>query len=307
MPIGPIPAKVKIRRTGFLTAICLAALVAAQAVLGAEQAVTLWELQGNTNRIFILGSIHMLRSTDYPIPSVINSVYEEAEALIMELDLDDIDQAGMAALVLELGMLRDGKSLEDVIGKPAYAEALALADELEIPLALLANSKPWLAAVTVETLILTRVGFDPQYGVEQHLMSMAKRAHKEITGFETERQQLEMLDNLSPNAQRDMLLQTLADGNELVEVLDDIIDAWRNGDTAYLEETLLTDITDYPELYESIVVNRNRNWAQQIEALLDDDDDYLIVVGTMHLLGKDGVPMLLKNRGLEIRQMQQQN
>lgn len=297
----------KIRRTGFLTAICLAALVATQAVLGAEQAVTLWELQGNTNRIFILGSIHMLRSTDYPIPSVINSVYEEAEALIMELDLDDIDQAGMAALVLELGMLRDGKSLEDVIGKPAYAEALALADELEIPLALLANSKPWLAAVTVETLILTRVGFDPQYGVEQHLMSMAKRANKEITGFETERQQLEMLDNLSPSAQRDMLLQTLADGNELVEVLDDIIDAWRNGDTAYLEETLLTDITDYPELYASIVVNRNRNWAQQIEALLDDDDDYLIVVGTMHLLGKDGVPMLLKNRGLEIRQMQQQN
>lgn len=297
----------KIRRTGFLTAICLAALVATQAVLGAEQAVTLWELQGNTNRIFILGSIHMLRSTDYPIPSVINSVYEEAEALIMELDLDDIDQAGMAALVLELGMLRDGKSLEDVIGKPAYAEALALADELEIQLALLANSKPWLAAVTVETLILTRVGFDPQYGVEQHLMSMAKRANKEITGFETERQQLEMLDNLSPSAQRDMLLQTLADGNELVEVLDDIIDAWRNGDTAYLEETLLTDITDYPELYASIVVNRNRNWAQQIEALLDDDDDYLIVVGTMHLLGKDGVPMLLKNRGLEIRQMQQQN
>lgn len=292
-------------RTGFL-ATCLAASMAAQPLFGAEHAVTLWELQGNTNRIFILGSMHMLRSTDYPIPSVIYSAFDEAESLIMELDLDDLDPQSIAALVLELGILGDGESLEDKIGKSAYAEALALANAAQIPLALLANSEPWLAAMTVETLVLTRVGFDPQYGIENHLMAMAKSAHKEITGLETERQQLEMLDNLSRNAQRDMLLQTLADANEIADVLNDIIDAWRNGDTEFLAETLLSEVAEYQELYETIVVDRNRNWVKQIEALLDDVDDYLIVVGTMHLVGKDGVPTLLKNRGLEIRQMQQQ-
>ena len=170
---------------------------------------------------------------------------------------------------------------------------------------MLANSKPWLAAMTVETMILTRVGFDPLHGIETHLMSMAQSGSKEILGLETERQQLEMLDGLSFNAQRDMLLQTLADASQIEDILDEIIDAWRHGDIAYMDKTLLSEMADYKELYESIVVARNKDWVQQIDALLDDDDDYLIVVGTMHLVGKDGVPMLLKNRGLEIRQMHQ--
>jgi hypothetical protein len=53
------------------------------------------------------------------------------------------------------------------------------------------------------------------------------------------------------------------------------------------------------------VVDRNKDWVRQITALLNDDDDYLIVVGTMHLIGKDGVPQLLRNRGMQIEQMSQ--
>ena len=193
-------------RIKLLTAICLAFSIAAQPVLGADHPVTMWELQGETNRIFILGSVHMLRSSDYPIPSVIYSAYDEAETLIMELDLDDLDPLQISALVLELGMIRDGESLEDKIGKLAYAEAVALANEIQIPLAMLANSKPWLAAMTVETMILTRVGFDPLHGIETHLMSMAQSGSKEILGLETERQQLEMLDGLSFNAHQDHCL-----------------------------------------------------------------------------------------------------
>lgn len=273
-------------------------------VLAAEHPVTLWELQGEHNRVFILGSMHMLRSSDYPIPSVIYEAFEEAETLIMELDLDDLDPQHISALVLELGMLSNGDTLEKTIGKQAYADALRLAAEVEIPLAMLANTKPWLAAMTVETMILTRAGFDPANGIEKHLMKMAQN-NKEILGLETERQQLEMLDNLSLDAQRDMLLQTLTDADELEEILDEIVEAWRHGDTHYMVETLLSDLAEFEELYESIVVARNRNWADQIDALLDDKDDYLIVVGTMHLVGKDGVPALLKNRGLKIQQMQQ--
>jgi hypothetical protein len=57
------------------------------------------------------------------------------------------------------------------------------------------------------------------------------------------------------------------------------------------------------ELYRSIVVDRNKDWVNQISELLDDDDDYLIVVGTMHLIGEDGVPQLLRNRGMQVEQV----
>ena len=286
-------------------AVCLALPMLSEPLLGADHPVTLWQVDGNTNSIFILGSIHLLRNSDYPIPSVIYGAYDEAEVLIMELDMDDMDPMRAQTLVRELGMIADGNSLEDVIGERAYAKAAALADDLQIPLTMLAGSKPWLAAVMVETLILTRVGFDPMQGIEMHLMTKAGNDGKQLLGFETERQQLEMLDGLSLGAQRDMLLQTLKDGGRIEELLDKIIDAWRHGDTAYMEQTLLSDMSGYDELYDTIVVDRNRDWVRQIDGLLDDRDDYLIVVGTMHLVGQDGVPQLLQKRGLEVTQMQQ--
>lgn len=286
-------------------AICFVLPVLSEPLAGAEHPVTLWQVDGDTNSIFILGSIHLLRKSDYPIPSVIYDVYDEAEVLIMELDMDDVDPMQTQALVRELGMLADGKSLEDEIGSRAYAKAAALADELQLPLSMLASSKPWLAAVMAETLILTRVGFDPMQGIEMHLMAKARSDGKEILGFETERQQLEMLDGLSMPAQRDMLLQTLEDGGRIEQLLNEIIDAWRYGNTRFMEQTLLSDMSGNDELYDTIVVDRNRDWVQQIEGLLDGSDDYLVIVGTMHLVGKDGVPRLLTRRGLEVTQMQQ--
>ena len=89
------------------------------------------------------------------------------------------------------------------------------------------------------------------------------------------------------------------------ETMDSMIDAWRTGDIAFLEENLLSDMQDYPELNDIIVVQRNIDWTNQIEALLDDNDDYLIVVGTLHLVGDEGVPDLLRSRGHEVRQLRQ--
>ena len=287
----------------FIANIFAVAIIFVLPGLAASQPVTMWQTQGEQNKIFLLGSIHLLRPSDYPIPSVIYSAYDEAETLIMELDMDDMDPMATQAIVLQLGMNADGETLEDILGARDYAKAVSLANDLEIPLAMLSGSKPWLAAVTIETLMLTRVGFDPSRGIEMHLTARAANDNKNVIGLETAQQQIEILAGLSMDAQREMLMQTLAEGGQIEALLEDIIDAWRNGDIEYLDETLLSDMEESRELYQKVVVERNRNWVQQIDALLDDDDDYLIIVGTMHLIGDDGVPALLRKRGLKVQQM----
>jgi hypothetical protein len=59
------------------------------------------------------------------------------------------------------------------------------------------------------------------------------------------------------------------------------------------------------ELNEALVNSRNRRWAAEISGLLDDDDDYLIIVGALHLVGEQGVPRLLARDGVEIVQLSQ--
>ena len=287
------------------------ALVGLLLALGVQSAdadnhpVTMWEIDGKTNRVFLLGSVHLLRPADYPIPGVIYSAYEEAEALIMELDMDDIDALAMQQLVFELGLMSEGQTLRDAIGGADFAEAEALALAVGIPMSALTPLEPWLAAVTAEVMILSRIGFDPAHGIEAHLQQKAENDGKEISGLETERQQLEILDGLSADAQREMLMDVLADGEQLATIMDDMITAWRNGDIEYLKQELLAEMRDRPELYKSLVVDRNIEWVQQIEPLLDDADDYLIIVGALHLVGEDGLPTLLRESGYSVVQLQE--
>ncbi len=291
----------------FFCGIWLTLLIAVWPALAAENGhpVSMWQIEGATNNIYLLGSIHMLREQDHPIPSVIYAAYREAEALIMELDMDDIDPVAEQALATELGLIHDGRTLRDLMGPERYAEAESLAAELQIPLRLLDQSEPWYAAVNVEIMMLMRIGFSPMHGIEFHLSELAQRDHKEIFGLETTRQQLEILDNLSLESQRDMLIQTLSDSKGLAEVMDDMIDAWRYGDVEFLEKSLLADMQEFEELHEAIVGNRNRNWVEKIQELLSEEDDYLIVVGALHLVGEEGVPHLLSQRGFDVIQLHQ--
>ena len=288
----------------------LSTLAAALFFAGAGRAddghtLPLWQVEGEQNRVYLLGSIHLLREQDHPIPNAIYEAYEEAETLYMELDMDDMDPFEGQALTNELGLIKDGRTLRDLLGPDLFARAAALAEAAQIPLGLLEKSEPWFAAMNVEIMLLMRIGFNPLFGVENQLMERAKADGKEIRGFETMRQQLEFLDGLSQEAQQEMLIQALSEGSEMQELMDAMIEAWRTGDTAFMEENLLADMQNYPELNRIIVVDRNIAWTDTIETLLDDSLDYLIIVGALHLIGDEGVPSLLESRGHNVNQMRQ--
>lgn len=289
------------RRCALLWALLLTASYAA----GDDGAVTMWRIEGAANDVFLLGSVHLLRESDYPLPDVIDEAYRSADALIMELDMDDLDPVVFQSLVNDLGMLEDGVTLESVLGAQRYAQARELAAVVDVPFEMLDGTEPWLAAITVEQLVLARIGFDPRYGVESRLAARAVEDGKEILGFEEIAEQLGFLDSLSREAQSELLLQTLEESAAIGEIMNELIDAWRRGDLRFLENAMLDEMAGYPELYEALVVARNRDWTRQIEALLDDGKSYLIVVGALHLIGKDGVPAMLRKNGVHAVQLQE--
>ena len=288
-----------------VVALIAAFLATVPAAAADGQALSLWQVAGQQNRVYLLGSIHLLRREDHPLPAAIYAAYEDADKIIMELDMDDVDPVASQMLTNELGLISDGRTLRDLLGEELYTQATSLADTARIPLSLLDKSEPWFAAMNVEIMMLMRIGFDPALGIENQLMERARADDKEILGFETMRQQLEFLDGLSPSAQQEMLIQALSEGSEMQETMDEMILAWRTGDVQFLEDNLLADMADYPELHKVIVVDRNVAWTDEIEELLDESDDYLIVVGALHLVGQEGVPRLLQARGHDVIQLRQ--
>jgi len=268
--------------------------------------LTLWRVDGAENSVYLLGSIHLLRAEDHPLPRAIDAAYADAEVLVMELDMDDLDPARTQAAFNSAGVMSDGTTLRELMGEEYYRAAEEAAAVIDVPLDMLASSEPWLAAMTVELMMLYRMGFDPMLGVEMTMTNRATADGKPIEGLETVEQQLGFLDGLPLEAQREMLLQTLLQGAEMNGSVDALIDAWRRGDTATLETELLQSIEEQADLHEALIVDRNRRWAETIATWLDDELDYLVVVGALHLVGDDGVPSLLGQAGYGIQQLKEQ-
>jgi len=266
-------------------------------------ALPLWELEGTSNRIHLLGSVHFLRAQDYPLPDAVMKVYAGADVVVFEIDLSTLDPIATQAMLQRIAVDPRGKDLEDYLGTQDYSNATMLAADIDIELAALRPYEPWFAALQITQLRLGQLGFDGTWGIETQLILAAVGDAKEIRGLETLEQQFDALDSLRPSAQRAFLLQTLEDAANIDDELDRVIVAWRSGDTVTLEEELLLGLTDQPELYEQILVQRNRSWTKQIIGFTNSGKDYLVVVGALHLVGDDSVIRMLDEAGYPARQL----
>ncbi len=258
----------------------------------------LWEVHGRHNTVYLLGSIHVLRPADYPLDPTVQSAYARSGALMMEINLEDIDSAAVQSEMIAGAMLPGDKTLADVMGPQRYAHAKSLAHDAGVELAPFERFAPWFAAEAISQLELAELGFQPQSGVEMYFLGRAKADGKPITGLETVHDQISLFTALSLDAQSDYLVSSLEEAHQLPQEVDDMVRAWKRGDADWFAREMAAEFADDPALYRSLLVARNARWLPRIEALLNDDTNYLVIVGTGHLVGRDSVIELLKKDGV---------
>lgn len=281
-----------------------AALAALGLAFAAAADPAAWRLTGQDGgEITLLGSMHVLRATDHPLPPSVDALIERAETIVMELDLDDIDAATQQRVVLGAAMLAQGTELADVLDVDLYRQLEQRAAELKIDLALLAPFEPWFLSVMLLDLGMRRYGFEPERGVEQYVLARARAGRKDIVGLETLEFQIGIFDALPPRSQQMMLAQTLAELDEAETAMVAMADAWRAGELEALSGELLDDFDDFPGLYDALVTQRNEAWIGNLENLLATGRRYLVVVGALHLVGDDSVIDLLAARGHRIARL----
>lgn len=264
----------------------------------------LWTVQGTHNTVYLLGSIHVLRPGDGGLPPAAESAYADAEQLVMEIDLDDPASADPVALLQAMqrtALLPEGTSLREVLGGD-YASIERRARQAGVDLAIFDRFAPWLVAVTLMQVELARLGFAPELGIEHTLANRAVGDGKPIAGLETAEQQFAAMGGLSLAEQKRFLVMTLEESGQIDSQLDELLGAWRRGDAAALARVLSAEFEEFPELYRPLTEDRNRAWLGRLVDLLDDRDDYLVVVGALHLVGRHSIVDLLEQRGYEVVQ-----
>jgi len=292
-------------RRSFLPALCaltLAAWTLCATVRADDSLHSLWELHGKRNTVYLMGSIHVLRPSDYPLAPAMEEAYRSCKALLMEINMDELDLGQVQAEMLASAMLADGKTLPEVMGSARYARAAGLANAVGFELSTFDLFAPWFAAEAISQAQLAQLGFDPQSGIEMYFMGRARSDGKPVSGLETVHDQITVFQSLSMDAQADYLIASLEQAHDLPKDVNDMVRAWQHGDARWFEAEMKNDIGRDPALYQSLLVARNRKWISRIESLLNDDQNYLVIIGTGHLVGQGSVLDLLKKDGVAATQ-----
>ncbi|MFC3051776.1 TraB/GumN family protein [Kordiimonas pumila] len=274
-----------------ITAILVLTFLSITATAGEGPAI--WKVSDEDSEIWLFGTIHILKpDTDWYSPAL-NKAYNRADVVYFEAPADP---AGIKPYVMKYGLnttapLSAQMTSEGTEYLAQVIQMLGLPQNFPQQLEPL---KPWLAAVQIANVQMQASGADPELGADRVLSKRAATDGKKMAYLETDADQVMALANLSPSAQLFFLEDGLKTMIEDPDMVDELIEGWRTGNVAQVDTILLETLEAHPELQKALLLDRNQNWANQINEILKGSGTVLIAVGAGHLVGPDSVQELLR-------------
>jgi len=265
------------------------------------RAASVWRVtSGAGNVLYLAGSIHALKSTDYPLPSAYNRAFDASDRLVCEVDPKALDKSSKG--LLKAGEYPKGDSLKNHVDSRTYDYLRRLFKLMDVPETKFARYRPWFLSLMLQEPALN--GISETLGVEEFLTRRAQANSKPVLGLESAREHADIFLGLTDRQSEAMLLIMFipaergrgSAGNALA-------DAWRRGDVDTDTRIFMDGFRDFPSLADRLLTNRNRHWIPKIEGYLRSGKTYLVVAGAAHMGGPNGVLALLRARGYRIEQL----
>ena len=266
----------------------------------------LWSISDEDSTVYLFGTVHILPPELEWRTDEVEAAFADAEIVYFEVDaLSQESQAEMQALIPQLGLNAPGVTLSSMISEEARGHVAVIAERIGAPadafMAQLDPLQPWLASLQMAVLQMQASGYEAGSGAEAALNADAEAAGKAKGYFETVEEQLRFLSDSPIDVQVADFEVSVEQMVEEPQILTELVQAWAAGDMDHIDSLINGDMRETsPELYERIIVQRNRNWIPQILAALAGSDDAFVAVGAGHMPGSEGVIALLEAEGLEV-------
>lgn len=262
-----------------------------------DAAPALWVVRDADSTIYLFGTVHVLKPDTAWASDRVDQAFDSAGDIWFEIP-DPNDTAAIMPLIQQHGI-----SMDRPLSSRLTAEELATLDvaarSIGATAAQMDPMRPWFAGLTLSVAPLAKAGYAAGSGVELTLLARAKEAGKEVRAFETLEQQIRMLATLPEAVEMSFLRSSLEDYDRAIELLDGMVAAWRTGDVDGLDAVMVEEMArDYPELYRTLLTDRNADWANQIEERLKGSGVTFVAVGAGHLVGDSSVQTFLAQKGI---------
>jgi uncharacterized protein len=263
---------------------------------------SLWKIQGKENVVYLLGSVHVLKKENYPLPDPIDKAFSNSKIAVFETDIEALQKPENAMKMLTKGQLPAGETLSKQLSPSVYTNFSNYMQKTGMPAEFFESLSPSAAAILLVALELKKLGLDPEIGLDKHFFDKATQESKKIVPLETIDFQINLVTDFTKEEGELLMKSTLKDIATLEKDLDDMLKAWQTGDADKLNKYLNEAMQESPVIYKRMLTDRNRNWLPKIEELAKGKENAIVIVGAGHLVGTEGVVELLKKKGAKITQ-----
>ena len=267
----------------------------------------LWKIEGNGLQTpsYLFGTIHLIGSDDYYLPTGTLSAIDNSEKMVFEIDMKEMGDMGAMMGLMNKAFMKDNKTLRDLISAEDYALVDAHFKKMGLPLMMLERMKPMFLTVFASG------DMDPaglQNGsmksYEMEFLEIANTSNKPTGGLETIEFQLSVFDSIPYTAQAEMLVETIKDEDKDSSQFDDMVQMYKN----QLINDMVSMIGDEEEQlseYEDILLSkRNEAWISGMKTMMNEMPTFF-AVGAGHLAGERGVIHLLRKEGYTLTPLSQ--
>jgi uncharacterized protein YbaP (TraB family) len=285
--------------------LCLLSLLGSCAPISqiGESKSTLWRVQGDHNRVYLLGSIHVLSKQAYPLKPALQQAFDDAQQVVFEIDLTRFTKKSFKEEFSRTATYPLGQTLSKKLS-PRTIELLNKVLPLYgLSLKEIEHLKPWFVAEALSSRTLQMAGFSDRLGIDLYFYHQAKTAGKPVLGLESLRDQAEIFDRYDDQQNEQYLVSTLSGLPSYAEMVRQLVVAWKDGNVGKLDRLLNQDKQADPITHETLFTRRNAKWIPEIERFAHGNGNYLIIVGAGHLVGEDGVVAQLKRAGYAVQQL----
>ncbi len=269
----------------------------------AAAAPALWLVQSPTAKVYLFGTVHLLRDNVPWLSPEVRAAMNDSQNAYLEV-ADPTDRSAVLAPLMKLGFdpqhpLSTKISSQDVAQLDLLAKKYGLGSE-----ALFEPMQPWAVFMVLSTLPATHSGYAPGNGVDVNVRKDFIAAGKPVQGLETPLDDLHIFSDLPEKTQITLLEASLRASNDAsgsaVKALDGIVTAWMSGNQDALASAMDWSKLSTGPMYDAMLVRRNHAWVDELSERLKGTGTSFVSVGAAHMLGNDGLPALLKQRGFSV-------
>jgi uncharacterized protein YbaP (TraB family) len=259
----------------------------------------IWRVINAPAPFYLVGSVHSLRGSDYPLAKPIMDAFHEVRNVVFEYNPHEDEE--FTTKFEEASKLPKGQTIYTKLHPQTLKFLETRFRNSNYHFDQVKDWKAWRIAAIWG--ISGWSNWSGAYGVDSYLYYHCRRLGKAVGGLESIDEHVSVLGDMTDAESEVMLLDDIVQGDKRRDSFNRAVAAWKRGDPEgiWADERRFRQLA--PTISSRLLDMRNLKWVPRIIGMIKSGQSTMVVAGAAHFAGPPSLIKLLAVHGYKCEQL----